>query len=229
MNDTLIKDTEAVQIAFARSAIYRLLARCFYSPTQELLEDLTHGPSAPLLLNLLNTFQVHTPQEMLSPEENGISPNAGNSLLDSLKDEYDRLFEGPGHVQVPPYESVHRKDVSEMERGLLMGPATIDARRRYADVGLAIVQGFTDLPDHIAVELEFMCYLCAKEAEAGGSERDGKFVQAQRDFIREHLMKWLPDMADKVVAASKVRFYRDLAQITRAYVISEAADLLDTA
>jgi putative dimethyl sulfoxide reductase chaperone len=222
------RNDEPVQIAQARGAIYRLLSRCFYEPTPQLLEDIARGPSASLLQNLLTTFQVGTLEEMLAPAGNGAArASAGDgSLVESLKAEYDRLFEGPGHVQVPPYESVHRTDVPEIERGLLMGCATLDAKRRYAEAGLAMAKGFTDLPDHIAVELEFMCYLCTKEAEAGGATRDGRFVKAQREFLREHFMKWLPDFSDKVITSSKVQFYRDLAQVMQAYVASEAADLL---
>lgn len=215
------RNEDAAQIARARGAIYKLLARCFYQPTPELVDDLTRGPSASLLQNLLTAFQVDTLEGMLAPENNG------GSLFESLKEAYDRLFEGPGHVQVPPYESVHRKDVPEMERGLLMGPATLDAKRRYTEAGLAIAKDFTDLPDHIAVELEFMYYLCAKEAEAGGSEKDGGFVKGQREFLREHFMQWLPDFSAKIIASSKVPFYRDLAQITQAYVASETAELLE--
>jgi putative dimethyl sulfoxide reductase chaperone len=225
------RNDEPVQIAQARGAIYRLLSRCFYQPTPQLFEDIARGPSASLLQNLLTTFQVGMLDEMLAPAENGAPrSSAGDAtLFESLKEEYDRLFEGPGHVQVPPYESVHRTDVPEIERGLLMGRATLDAKRRYAELGLAMAKGFTDLPDHIAVELEFMCYLCTKEAEAGGAARDGRFVKAQRDFTHEHLTQWLPDFCDKIVASSTVRFYRDLAKVTKAYVESEAADLLDEA
>ncbi len=219
-------DAEQVQIAQARSAMYRLLSRCFYAPTAELLEDLAHGPSAPLLQNLVTGLEVGTREEMLAPEANGVT--AGVTLFAALRDEYMRLFEGPGHMEVAPYESVHRKDVSDLERGLVMGPATLDARRRYAESGLTIAQDFTDLPDHIAVELEFMYYLCAKEAEAGGGQADGLFVKAQQEFLREHFLKWLPRFCDTVERASRVRFYRDLAKVTSAYIASEAADLLST-
>ncbi len=224
------KNDERIQMAQGRAAIYGLLARCFYQPTSQFLQDLAYGPSASLLQNLLAAFQLGTPGEMLGLAENGAGPEStpGDALFTPLKEEYDRLFEGPGHVQVPPYESVHRKDAPEIERGLLMGPATVDAKRQYAQAGLAMAQGFTDLPDHVAVELEFMGYLCTKEAEVGGAAKDGRFVEAQRRFTREHLLQWLPDFCYKIVAASKVRFYRDLALVTQAYVASEAAELVGT-
>ncbi len=220
---------EAVELAQARGAVYRLLSRCFYAPTPELLEDLDHGPSASLLQNVLSGLQVGTREEMLAAAENGMTAESGAdvSLLTVLRDEYMRLFEGPGHMEVAPYESVHRKDVSDLERGLVMGAATLDAKRRYAQAGLGIAKDFTDLPDHIAVELEFMYYLCAKEAAAGGSQADGVFVTAQQEFLREHFLKWLPQFCDAVERAARVRFYRDLARVTSAYIASEAADLLE--
>ncbi len=224
------ENEDAEQIAQARGAIYNLLARCFYAPTRELLDDVTRGPSAPLLRKLLGTFQLGTLEEMFAPGGNGVGDenNSDSQLLRSLKEEYVRLFEGPGHMQVAPYESVHRKDVPEIERGLVMGPSTVDARRRYAEAGLAIAKDFTDLPDHIAVELEFMYYLCAREAEAGGRGNDGEFMSAQKEFLRDHLLKWIPEFGTAVVNTSNVRFYRDLARLTLAYVASEATDLLET-
>jgi putative dimethyl sulfoxide reductase chaperone len=223
-------EASAMQIAQARGAIYRLLAQCFYAPTQELVDELVRGPSAALLTSLLTAFQVGTLEEMLAPEKNGANGSgpSGVSMLDALKDEYMRLFEGPGHMQVAPYESVHRKDVSDMERGLVMGPATADAKRRYAEAGLALATDYHDLPDHVAVELEFMCYLCSKQVQAGDAARDTTSLQAQREFLREHLTQWLPDFCKAVVRASKVRFYRDLARVTEEYVASEAADMLET-
>jgi DMSO reductase family type II enzyme chaperone len=229
------KIAESRQIAQGRGIIYQLLARCFYAPTRELLVDVMRGPSAPVMQNLLTTFKVSALEEMLALEKNGVAgrdvetneDQAEDLLLQSLKAEYVRLFEGPGHMQVAPYESVHRKDVSEMEKGLVMGPATIDARRRYAEAGVAIAKDFKDLPDHIAVELEFMYYLCARQAETVGSEMEAKFAQAQREFLKEHFMKWLPDFNGAVVRAAHVQFYRDLARATQAFIASEAAELLE--
>ncbi len=221
-----VDSADPVSVAQARGAMYRLLSRCFYAPTPELVEDLDHGPSAPLLQNLLAGLEVGTREEMLAPEANGVAD--GVSLQGVLSDEYMRLFEGPGHMEVAPYESVHRKDVSDLERGLVMGRATLDARHRYAESGLGMAKDYTDLPDHVAVELEFMYYLCAREAEAGGSQADGPYAKAQKEFLREHFLKWLPQFCDKVERASRVRFYRDLAQVTSAYIASEVADLLET-
>ncbi len=213
---------EQVAITEARGAMYRLLARCFYAPTPELLDDLTRGPSAALWQNLVTMFVADEQARTPAPQRDG------SAVFETCREEYMRLFEGPGHMEVAPYESVHRKDVSDLERGLVMGAATLDARRRYAEAGLAIASDFTDLPDHIAVELEFMYYLCAKQAQASGGDDDGPYIKAQREFLREHFLKWLPDFCDKMEHAARVRFYRDLAKVTSAYIASEAADLLST-
>src|SRR5512143_780893 len=93
-----IGDAEQNQMAQARGAMYRLLSRCFYAPTPELVEDLAHGPSAPLLQNLVTGLEVGTREAMLAPEENGVA--VGASLPAVLRDEYMRLFEGPGHMEV---------------------------------------------------------------------------------------------------------------------------------
>lgn len=82
---------------------------------------------------------------------------------------YNRLFFGPGHVLVPPYESVHMS-----ANGLVMGQAAVDVSRKYREEGLAISPDFKNLPDHVVVELEFMAHLCIHEVEAwanGDSEK----------------------------------------------------------
>lgn len=220
---------DPVLVAQVRGEVYKLLALCFYEPTRELANDIVHGSLASALRNLLQSLEA-------GGWEEGIAAIAGcrdqpegldeERLYSSLKEEYTRLFIGPGHVSVPPYESVHRQDVSELERGLVMGRSTVDARRQYAEAGLQLSTDFTDLPDHIAVEMEFMCFLCAKEAEAwqaGDGEAAVRYQTTQRTFLGEHLAKWVPAFCQAVIQAAQAEFYRGLARLTQAHIDGECA------
>jgi len=223
----LIPDTtadDAALVAQVRGEVYKLLALCFYEPTRELTKDIAQGSLASALSNLLEGLEA-------TGWEESVAAIAGSHrqpdrldaelLYSTLKEEYTRLFIGPGHLPVPPYESVYRQDVSELERGLVMGRSTVDVQRRYTEAGLQLSPDFTDLPDHIAVEMEFMCFLCAKEAEAwqaGDGEAAVRYQILQRAFLGEHLTKWVPAFCQAVIQAAQVEFYRGLARLTQAYI-----------
>ncbi|MFN2356106.1 MAG: molecular chaperone, partial [Desulfopila sp.] len=67
--------------------------------------------------------------------------------------EYARLFVGPFELLAPPYGSVY------LETGRrLMGDSTIAVQHMYTNAGLTL--DVQEAPDHIALELEFMHYLC---------------------------------------------------------------------
>ena len=71
-----------------------------------------------------------------------------------------------------------------------MGPSTADVRHRYAEAGLVMPKNFTDLPDHIAVEMEFMHFLCAEELKdigQGNSEESTRRRRWNKNFLRNTL------------------------------------------
>jgi TorA maturation chaperone TorD len=138
--------------------------------------------------------------------------------------EHFRLFVGPGHVKCPPYESAVRKDRPKLERGLVMGPSTADVRRRYAVSGLAVSKSYTDLPDHIAAEMEFMYFLCAEESkfrQQGNQEEVDRHQKMERDFLRDHLEPWVADFADCVLASTNSPFYKEGANLLKKFTKSE--------
>jgi DMSO reductase family type II enzyme chaperone len=218
---------DPVFAAQVRGEVYKLLALCFNEPTSELANDIVHGSLSSALRNLLENIEAEGWQDSIAAIA-GCCDQPDNldaeSLYGSLKREYPRLFIGPGHVPAPPYESVHRQDVPEIERGLVMGRSTVDARRRYAEAGLQLSPDFTDLPDHIAVELEFMYFLCTKEAEAWQVQDGEAALQrraAEHAFLSEHLSKWVPTFCQAVTQAAQEEFYRGLVCLTQVWVEGE--------
>jgi putative dimethyl sulfoxide reductase chaperone len=180
----------------ARAALYQVLSSAFYPPKQD----------------MANVWEA-----MNRAAEEGAGMNPPD--LARLKLEYNRLFVGPGKLPCPPYESVHRSDRPEMELGLVLGPSTSEVKKAYAEAGLVIGPAFRDLPDHIAVELEFMHFLCTKELESKG---DGaKWHRMQKEFVRSHLKPWVGAFAAKTVAEAKSPFYRLAATLLDEFVKDE--------
>ncbi len=70
--------------------------------------------------------------------------------------------------------------------GAVMGRATLALEKCYREAGLERAGDFHDLPDHIALQLQFVAYLCASEA-AGSTPA----VNAD-DFLASFVHYWLP-------------------------------------
>ena len=138
---------------------------------------------------------------------------------EGLEAEYARLFVGPGRPVAHPYESVYRE-------GRVMGDCTLAVRQSYVAEGLA-PEGHS-LPDHVAVELEFMAHLARREAEArerGDEEGALVYLRQQEAFLSEHLSRWLPRFCQRVLAGEAHPFYADLAQRTWQYVAQDMAQV----
>jgi TorA maturation chaperone TorD len=144
--------------------------------------------------------------------------------LKSLSVDFAELFVGPYKLLAPPYGSVYFED------NRIMGNSTIDVRNCYESEGLDIV--IKDAPDHIAVELEFMYYLIARQIEAV-RESNLHVVQACRrkqfDFLQAHLGRWLPEFVEKVQKNARTEFYRRLAGLTEAFVQNDMKTLAEHA
>lgn len=107
--------------------------------------------------------------------------------------EYVRLFQGPGHVPVCPYESVHRE-----EEHLTFGDATVAVRGWYSRYGVAAPRPYVEPDDHIGLELAFVAHLCLAALEAGevgNQARAAAVVDDLRAFLREHLLVWVDAVA----------------------------------
>jgi TorA maturation chaperone TorD len=133
--------------------------------------------------------------------------------LEALKIDYTQLFVGPFKLLAPPYGSVYLED------GRIMGDSTIDVRKLYENEDLDIIR--KDAPDHIAMELEFMYYLVAKETQGANEEnlQDIQlYQQKQKTFLNSHLGKWLPEFIENVQKNAQTEFYKKLAQLTEMFV-----------
>lgn len=189
---------------------YRLLAACFYQPDkslyiqENLFGNLKEGlkkicPSASAFVDMMEEALLKYTNEEL--------------LID-----YAKLFVGPNELIAPPYGSVYL----DKERKV-MGDSTIKTMDFYREAGLELSKDFKELPDHIAVELEFMYYLIFKEAEAlGKSDIDtaNKFKQMQHRFVDSFLGLWINDFCEKIKNGTDNEFYKALAECTSIFVIN---------
>lgn len=144
-----------------------------------------------------------------------LSPAASEA---ELRADHVALFIAPGDKYVPPYESVYTDRDSLTGRALVMGPSTIKVREFYAKAGLSPLG---ELPDHIGIEMAFMGLLCEKEAElwsTGNEERARHYRKQEKEFLQQHLSRWIDEYLDAITSKAGTGFYRAIARLAKDFI-----------
>ena len=130
-----------------------------------------------------------------------------DETAEEIRRDFDRLFPYP-EGKLPPIESffLTLENASSAE----------EVAGMYAGAGLTIEEDFELIPDHLYLELLFMSYLI----EAGKYE-------LQKVFLRKHLLNWVPYYCDELQKEAKTVFYREVAEITRDFLISESEEEIE--
>ena len=193
-----------------QSDCYRFLSACFCQPQKNLFRE-EH------LLNNLTTNLQQT-----SPGAAFFSALMEESIRkysdEDLTVEYARLFLGPFEIKAPPYGSLYL----DGERKV-MGDSTMEVIRFYEDAGLTRSKDCGDLPDHIAVELEFMSYLIYKETEALEKldfVTTLEMIKRQEHFLDRFLGSWIVPFCGKIKESTDNEFYTALADCASLFVKS---------
>jgi len=141
------------------------------------------------------------------------------------------LFKVPGGHYVAPCESVFR-DTREIEGqrvgGLLLGQSAIDVQKWYRLAALEFKDDCKELPDHIAVELEYLAHLCGKEREfsaAGDEPHTRRAREMQRDFLAAHVCPWIAALRDRIAEKARSPFYRAVADLAVSLSTRHLAEL----
>jgi len=199
---------ESILFERKRGDCYKLLSACFYLPKKEIyLEEKVFKT----LTSLLNTLCPDAAIFSAAMEE-----TIQKYSNEDLAVEYARLFVGPFELKAPPYGSVY------LDGGRrVMGDSTIEVVRIYEKAGIVMDKDFKELPDHIAVELEFMYYLIYKEMEALEKlEKDKALALGETRilFFNRFLSQWVPSFCKKMKESTSNLFYIALADCLSTFV-----------
>lgn len=185
------------------SGIYAQLSEFFKEPSAEFVEDVASG-------RLFRFFDERCRSLSLDPAScKGLAPSG--DVATDLADEYRRLFRGPLPPYVVPVESVFKKWANDpgchlpmaAEKGLLMGDPAVDMIRRYREDGIDLPDAFASMPDHVALEFEYLSMLALRND-----------TDACREFLLRH-MDWLDDLVREIEVDGEGRFYGCGARIAR--------------
>jgi TorA maturation chaperone TorD len=202
----------ALVITAQREDAYRLLAACYYPPTAAFFAEEC-------------AMSLATVLEGLSPEACPFAREAAEAMKttvpEALAVEHARLFLGPFHLVAPPYGSVYLDEPSTV-----MGDSTVRVAAFYDSCGLHLADDCHELPDHIAVELEFLSYLAFKEREAvssGDAAEADRFRARHREFLDRFLLPWLGPFTAAIINDGEAPFYQAIARCTAAFVRGDGA------
>jgi len=212
-------------MASARRDLYRFLSAAFLAaPAPELLAK-TRDEA--FLAALAEWFSAGVVEKFRG---SGQTMEAG-AFSQAARLEFTHLFLVPGARHLAPYESVFR-DRREVEgreiAGLLLGPSAVAVQQWYRLAALEISEDFKELPDHIGLELHYLAYLCVKEQEFADGGDVGKQTRAremQRDFLKAHVLSWLPDLATQIQAKASLPLYPAIAGLAVEFCRDQLARL----
>lgn len=152
----------------------------------------------------------------------------GSDPLTDLAVDYAKVFLGAGIATdeaAYPYESVY----TSPER-LIMQDARDQVLAVYQSKGLNKAETLEIPEDHIALEFEFMAYLCYKTQRALVSQdwaTVSKCLKEQQDFLAQHLLNWVPAFCADVAKFADTEFYKAASKVTNGYLNLERMILED--
>jgi TorA maturation chaperone TorD len=140
--------------------------------------------------------------------------------LKDVKVDYTRLFTGMRKLPVVPWESVYFSD----ER-LVFQESTLKVRSWYRRYGLESIDLYKEPDDHVGLEISFVGHLAKLALTAlqqGDSEEVGQKLNAQREFLGQHLILWAPLWSSLMIEYARTSFYHGIALLTRGMMLELA-------
>lgn len=191
-----------------RSDFYKFLSSVYNAPpTEELVTLLYSAETVNSLLLLCNEAEDYL---------------KSHEPYSEIVQDFHDLMTVPGKKYCTPYEAVYvdTRVVGDKAIGnLLMGPSTIAVQKFYQKAGYEISNQYKELPDYIGLELEFMAMLCVDEENSDESAQS--FLILQRQFLTEHLCRWITPFCNKLKSNAQTNVYKAIALITNSFIKDE--------
>ncbi|WP_256401898.1 molecular chaperone TorD family protein [Haloarchaeobius litoreus] len=208
---------EIAVAAGARGAVYALAARTFTQPDAELYRALDDGRVADEFATLLEKsgLSVDPPDLTVDDEKEILSARYNDLFVVGFSEVVDKT-DGTVDNYGPPvslYESDYRSEVS-------WNDVNLDLARAYEYFGCQVDQDDRRNHDHFRLQLEFMGYLCRREAAV-----DETLAQARLDFHDRHLRVVTGGVADALNSEPGTGIYGELAAFLDRFTEADVDDL----
>lgn len=227
------------KIAMARANVFQILAFAFVDPSRELVVQVQDGS---FIMELEDSFNElwnrritgEAARNMFAPLKSALVELAQKdqeALLKEMKVEYARLFIGPGHIPVSPYETSYGHEYKDSQPMLMISPEAVAVAAAYREAGVGVSRGLNEPPDHFATECEFLYYLSEKEAVSWMENNNVEALNWRRKqiaFMESHLVGWGQQFCLKVESESLHPFYKAMARISKTIVQIEGSDTIES-
>ena len=126
--------------------------------------------------------------------------------------EFVQLFIGPHKPDVLPYESYY------LAGSVFQAPLAA-VRGFMKEVGLEKKEGELPEPeDTLGFELEIMNWLVSQQLKADDPEQEESWLERQAEFLKKHLLVWVPTCAQDLVSASGADFYKGVGLLLQGFL-----------
>lgn len=202
----------------ARSHVYEFISSAFSNPDSALQE-------------LLQSRLLDTENRLLLLEDRpslealrALRPVVMSCSSDELEMSYVQTFGHAISKECPPYETEYGQAHIFQQSQVLA-----DIAGFYNAFGLELAPDLNDRLDYISVELEFMHFLCLKEAYAlakGHPEEQLALCRgAQTKFLGEHLGQWMFGFVENLEEKASDSLYGLIGQLLTAFLTFEMRTL----
>jgi TorA maturation chaperone TorD len=196
---------------------YRLTSACCYQPDNQWRE-------ADLFSHLFKALETVSPP--LVTTARAMESDYQHIDQQKLLVDYAVLFVGPGSLLAAPYGSVYL----EKDRQV-MGASTQAVLETYRAAGLQLADDFPELPDHIAVELEFCSYLLQRQQQseaAGAMAEAAEWRERRASFLNQFPGRWVKQFCANLRENAETDFYRHLADLIEGLIAADLSALSAT-
>jgi DMSO reductase family type II enzyme chaperone len=197
---------DAARTASVRADLYASLADLLSFPTDAVFASLRSGETAGRLQALVDAlpFRLEADPGLV------VTGDAGR---DAIEGEYIRVFDLPGAGGCPLYLGAYG------DNRLL---AMEDLARLYRHFGLRVSEGERQPPDHVPAVLEFMQFLCLRQAAAGADRAAEEAAGgAQRDLLGRYVAPAAGAMRSRLAASDALPVYVHVVRLLHAFAVGD--------
>lgn len=200
------------ELGRAHEDLCRFLSACWCEPTPAFAEERLFDSMEQAARRIDPSLAAHARR---------LGEACDGQDLQTLLVDYTRLLLGPVQPRATPYGSFWLSGETQ-----LMQDSSLAVLELYRQGGFQVDEEARELPDHVALELEFLYLLTFSSNQARQADHLDALATTEalrRRFLAEHLGAWIGRFAAAVEAGAETAFYRQLATFTERFVRLQAA------
>jgi TorA maturation chaperone TorD len=153
---------------------------------------------------------------VLHSKRGDIERQEKTGLIAELRLEFTNLFIGVGDDTVHLLESAYLN-----RKATRYDDPAQDVQTAHQSLGFKKDAEFYEPEDHVALEFEFMERICEWIVQALHAKDIGNataYLSLQKEFLRDHVLRWVPKLCERLKPKAESDFYSSLAYLTSAFV-----------